>query len=99
PPRSASLSPYTTLFRSGGLGDPLVDQQLLRAHLHVPGPALPGLRDDGPRRQGLVGGGGVRAGEREARAERRRAGAAQERTAERADRKSTRLNSSHVKIS
>src|SRR5437868_7685520 len=70
-PTPSTLFPYTTLFRSLGLRQPLLSFELER------------LRDDGHRERAQLAG--------EARNDR---GCASE-----LDRKSTRLNSSHVSIS
>src|SRR5690606_39597866 len=87
PPPSSTLFPYTTLFRSPDLGLPHGHDLVDAGHVHRPsvdGPAGE-LERPGPDGVGLV--------------ERVRRVGAEDVGHGRADRKSTRLNSSHVKIS
>src|SRR5690606_40729175 len=87
PPPSATLFPYTTLFRSVG-GRPSTSARCRSAIIHMLSPCSTTTLSDS-RGASAAGGAGVRSA---VGGEGRRSGPA-------GDRKSTRLNSSHVKIS
>src|SRR2546426_11150702 len=95
PPRS-TLFPYTTLFRSeaalgsGASQQGLRPQDVARLHLRAQRAEPAALREDGLRAVGLPA---TRRGARRRRARPR------DRRAAHRDRKSTRLNSSHLVIS
>src|SRR5690606_41157625 len=94
-----SLFPYTTLFRSGGDHHVSLVVGLQAAdRVRYPCPVVTGSgarrirRGERAKRAGIVA-----ADERDARAIRRADNARRPSVVQRADRKSTRLNSSHVK--
>src|SRR5690606_41664592 len=98
-PRAATLLPYTTLFRSGCAGGPERGGSGGRFGGRCRGSGrVGGRRRCGGRVGGRSRGGRHVGGRRGGRRRVLRSGEDMRRRAKRRDRKSTRLNSSHVKI-